>query len=216
MQRLSAAPIQPPPMLPGFEHINRFWDRGRQLYLAKILPGEFYVTVEQELIGTVLGSCISACIRDPVFGIGGMNHFMLPTGGDEHRSDRWQGTHLSAATRYGTHAMEQLINTLIKHGARRDNLEVKIFGGGRVLKQMTDVGRRNIEFAREYIATEGLRLVSEDVGDIHPRKIMYWPLTGRVLMKKLRSLHNDTILLREENYQHSIEERPTEGAVELF
>lgn len=215
MQRISAAPFQPPPMLPGFDHVNRFWDRSRQQFMAKILPGEFYVTVEQELIGTVLGSCVSACIRDPVFGVGGMNHFMLPSGG-EAPDDRWRGTHLTAATRYGSHAMEQLINTLLKHGARRDHLEVKIFGGGRVLRQMTDVGRRNIEFVREYITTEGLRLVSEDVGGNYPRKLLYWPQTGRVLMKKLRSLHNDTILQREESYQHSIEERPAEGAVELF
>lgn len=216
MSRASLAQMLPPAMLPGFEHVNRFWDRTRHQFMAKILPGEFYVTTEQEIIGTVLGSCVSACIRDPIFGVGGMNHFMLPTGGDEHRDDRWRGTHLSAATRYGTHAMEQLINTILKHGGRRDKLEIKIFGGGRILKQMTDIGRRNIAFVHEYIATECLHLVAEDVGDIYPRKLLYWPMTGRVLVKRLRSIHNDTLQAREESYLHSIEERPAEGGVELF
>lgn len=210
-----AQPVKPPKMLRGFEHVSRFWDRSRKEYMAKILPGEFYVSVEREIIGTVLGSCVSACIRDPVFGIGGMNHFMLPTGGVVV-NDQWRGTHLNAATRYGTHAMEQLINIILKHGGRRENLEVKVFGGGRILRHMTDIGFRNIEFVREFIKTEGLNLVSEDLGDVHPRKVLYWPLTGRVLVKRLRSLHNDTIVQREESYLHTLEEKPSEGDVELF
>lgn len=198
----------PPPCLPGFEHINRYWDKAHQMFAAKILPGEFYVTTHAEVITTVLGSCVSACIRDKVFGIGGMNHFMLPM---DNRADA-----LSASTRYGNHAMEQLINEILKHGGERRNLEVKIVGGGRILASMTDIGQRNIRFVHQYLAAEGLAVAGEDVGDIYPRKVQYLPVSGKVRVKKLRSLHNNTIVEREEQYMHQIEARPVAGEVELF
>ncbi|MCF6234813.1 MAG: chemoreceptor glutamine deamidase CheD [Gammaproteobacteria bacterium] len=201
----------PPEPLPEFEHINQYWDKGHSTFAAKILPGEYYVTVENEVIVTVLGSCISACIRDPVFGVGGMNHFMLPEGDQEMIA---QGA--TAATRYGNHAMEQLINDILKHGGSRKNLEVKIFGGGKVLAQMTDVGDKNIRFITEYIATEGLKLVASDVGNIYPRKVYYFPLSGKVRMKKLRSIHNNTVIEREVSYQKNITCQPVAGEVELF
>lgn len=203
----------PPRCLLGFERINRYWDRSHQGFAAKILPGEFYVTTQNELITTVLGSCVSACIRDKVLGIGGMNHFMLPidSGGG------WQGNGaLSASTRYGNHAMEQLINEILKNGGDRRNLEIKIVGGGRILASMTDIGRRNIEFVHEYLQAEGLRILGEDVGDIYPRKVQYLPMSGKVRVKKLRSLHNNTIVEREEQYLHQIEAAPVAGEVELF
>ena len=109
-----------PPALPGFNAINRYWDKVNNCFTAKILPGEFYVTTHHELITTVLGSCVSACIRDPIFGIGGMNHFMLPLEGD-HSSTAWKNAGNSASTRYGNVAMELLINNILKHGAERDN-----------------------------------------------------------------------------------------------
>lgn len=206
---------RPERTLRGFSEIKRYWDKTRDCYAAKILPGEYYVTVSAEVITTVLGSCVSACIRDPVFGIGGMNHFMLPAA-SQHEQDKWRTRYLSAETRYGTYAMEQLINDILKNGGNRENLEIKLVGGGRVLKQMTDIGRRNIEFVREFVETEGLRLVGEDLGDIYPRKVVYYPVSGRVQVKKLRSLHNETIIERESHYLDDITQQPTSGDAELF
>ena len=194
--------------LKGFEKINRFWDKTRGIYTAKILPGEFYVTITDEGISTVLGSCISACVRDKKLGVGGMNHFMLPaTGGDGA---------LGSANRYGNFAMENLINEILKNGGARENLEVKIFGGGKILQNMTDVGERNIKFVREYIELEGLKLVSEDVGDNCPRKVVYFPATGKALMKRLRSLHNETVVSREQSYMKDLDVKPDQGDIELF
>lgn len=204
-----------PHALPGFKSINRYWDKVNNCFAAKILPGEFYVTIHQELITTVLGSCVSACIRDPIFGIGGMNHFMLPLEG-ENSSKAWRNAGNSASTRYGNVAMELLINNILKQGGDRRNLEVKVFGGGRILAQMTDIGNRNIEFVREYLQTEGLMLSAEDLGDTHPRKVIYDPMTGKVRVKKLRSLHNNTIIHREQAYIRDLEQQPKEGEIDLF
>src|SRR3954470_4591854 len=110
---------------------NVYYDRTFDCDAAKILPGEYYYTGKDMLIVTVLGSCVSACIRDRVSGIGGMNHFMLPDGGDA------SNPLISASARYGTYAMEVLINELLKSGARRENLEAKVFGGGNVLRGLT-------------------------------------------------------------------------------
>lgn len=204
----------PAPPLRGFDHVNRYWDKEHEVVAAKILPGEYYVTNGNELVTTVLGSCISACIRDRVFGIGGMNHFMLPTSdtGSWHGSDNA----LSTATRYGNYAMEHMINDILANGGHRSHLEVKIIGGGRIIGAMTDVGGRNIEFVREYIRTEGLRLLGEDVGDIYPRKVVFFPATGRVRVKKLKHLHNDTVVKRERSYMTELAHAPIEGEVELF
>ncbi|MGE0385476.1 MAG: chemoreceptor glutamine deamidase CheD [Gammaproteobacteria bacterium] len=207
------APCPKPPALPGFEAINRYWDPTREIFCAKILPGEYYVTTTGEGIVTVLGSCVSACIRDRLSGIGGMNHFMLPEGA---RDDNWASTGVSAATRYGTYAMEHMINDILKAGGRRDRFEIKIVGGGRILANVTDIGRRNIEFVRQYLAAEGLVLAGEDVGDICPRKVVFLPATGKVQVKKLNSLHNDTILTRETQYQRNLTKAPVAGDVELF
>lgn len=201
---------RPPPALAGHEAINRYWDKVHGCYAAKILPGEYYVSLHGEMITTVLGSCVSACVRDRKMGIGGMNHFMLP------HSDRTDGWVASAATRYGSFAMESLINDILKNGGRRENLDVKIFGGGKILAQMTDVGRKNIFFVHEYIRVEGLKLLSEDLGGAHPRKVVYFPDTGRALVKRLKSLHNDTLIQRETDYCERLVEKPIEGEVELF
>lgn len=207
-------PDKPPRLLPGFEHITRYWDEAYRIHAAKILPGDYYVTVYNEMVSTVLGSCVSACIRDPIGGIGGMNHFMLPeSSSDSH--DTWRVGDVSAATRYGNHAMEQLINDIVQHGGRREYLEVKLFGGGRILSQMTDIGRRNIAFVREYVRLEGLHLVAEDLGDQYPRKVLYFPASGRVLMKKLRVLHNDTVVKRERRYLRQLQQ-PVHGETEPF
>lgn len=194
--------------LPGFEKINRFWDKTRGMYGAKILPGEFYVTIHDELISTVLGSCISACIRDRKLGVGGMNHFMLPAS----ESDSSWGV----ANRFGNFAMENLINEILKNGGKRENLEAKLFGGGKILQNMTDVGARNIQFAREYIKTENITLVSEDLGDMYPRKVIYFPATGKALMKRLKSLHNETVVSRERDYMKDLDQKPPQDDIELF
>lgn len=197
--------------LRGFEHVNRYWDRQFDMAAAKIIPGEFYVTNKDEVIVTVLGSCISACVRDPLFGIGGMNHFMLPIQGDEDATQRFGN-----AERYGNVAMEHLINAILVNGGRRENLEVKLFGGGRILSQMTDVGQRNIDFVHEYLRTEGLRIAAEDLGDVFPRKVYYFPQSGAVKLRKLRSLQNATIAERENEYLKGIIRKPVAGEVDLF
>ena len=205
----------PPPPLEGFAHIKRYWDKTSQMYAAKLLPGEFYVTTHDELIVTVLGSCVSACVRDRVFGIGGMNHFMLPGGGAGAAPDP-QSKWASEATRYGNFAMEALINEILKNGGRKENLEIKIFGGGKIMENMTNIGDMNIRFVREFIHAEGLKLLAEDVGDIYPRKVHYFPISGKVKMKKLRSLHNNTIVERERRYSESLRAKPIEGDIDLF
>lgn len=194
--------------LRGFDKINRYWDKTRGVWGAKILPGEFYVTMHDELISTVLGSCISACIRDKKLGLGGMNHFMLPASSDD---SSW-----GAANRFGNFAMENLINEILKNGGKRENLEVKLFGGGKILQNMTDVGSRNIQFAQEYIKTEGISVVTEDVGDVFPRKVIYFPATGKALVKRLKSLHNDTVVIRERDYMNDIDQKPSQDDIELF
>jgi chemotaxis protein CheD len=205
----------PPPVLPGFEHVKRAWNNSLESYAARILPGEYYVTRNDEGISTTLGSCISACIRDRNLGIGGMNHFMLPAILSAE-PDEWKATGLSSATRYGNYAMEHLINGIMRNGGRRENLEVKIFGGGRIMEKMTDIGLRNISFVRSYLKDEGLQVTSEDVGDVFPRMIVYFPLSGRVKVKRLRSLHNNTIADQEKRYLDSVGEKPVSGEVELF
>ncbi len=199
-----------PPQFSGFEHVKRYWDKGRHQPVAKVLPGEFYVSQETELISTVLGSCIAACIYDPLRRIGGLNHFMLPVGSEHSVSFD------SESARYGNWAMEYLINEILKHGGRREALKVKLFGGGRIIRSMTDVGEGNILFAREYVKREGFELVSEDVGGPWPRKILFHPTTGRVQVKRLRSMHNDTIEKREEKYLHQVAASNKQSDIELF
>ena len=204
-----------PPCLSGLEHISRFWDKRHNIFAAKILPGEYYVSMHGELISTVLGSCISACIRDVKLGIGGMNHFMLPMGDEDEHAGK---IHLTSATRYGNFAMEMLINEILKAGGRRKSLEVKLFGGGRVLASMStiDIGNKNINFVHEYLHEEGLRVAAEDTGDIYPRKVLFFADSGKVRVKKLQNIHNDTIKKREEKYRNSIDKKPVQGDIELF
>jgi chemotaxis protein CheD len=203
-----------PPALPQFGHIRRYWDPHHESFAAKLLPGEYYVTLRGEMICTVLGSCVSACVRDRTTGIGGMNHFMLPL--DRSRGESAWADARSAATRYGNVAMEWLINDLLKVGAKRSNLEFKLVGGGKVLAAMTDVGAGNIEFVRNYMRTEGFDVAGEDLGDVYPRKVHFYPETGLVRVKKLLSTRNDTIFARERNYLQQVSAAPQTGDVELF
>jgi len=202
-----------PLSLAGFSHIKRYWDKLHDTYTAKILPGQYYVTRNEEAIVTVLGSCISACIRDKSAGIGGMNHFMLPMTNVEFSG---KNVRLSEAARYGNYAMEMLINDILKNGGDKRNLEIKLFGGGKIIANMTDVGERNIEFALSYLKSEGLTSVASDIGNSFPRKVYYFPLTGKVKIKRLRSLHNNTIIEREKVYMDDINKAPVSGEIDLF
>jgi len=144
-----------------------------------------------------------------------MNHFMLPTSFSD-TDNSWQNRKDNLANRYGNYAMENLINDILKNGGSRENLEIKIFGGGRILAKMTDVGARNINFIEEYISTEKLNLVARDVGSEYPRRVVYDPVTGKAKVKKLRSLKNDTIIERESRYLQNIQEGNIAGDIELF
>ena len=189
---------------------NIYYDRTHDIDAAKILPGEYYVTDKDMLIVTVLGSCVSACIRDPRLGIGGMNHFMLPEGDGSGP--------LSTSARYGTYAMELLINHLLKMGSRREQLEAKVFGGGNVLPGFTqmNVGQRNADFVITFLLAERIRVVARDLIDIYPRKVYFFPTSGKVLVKRLKNVHNDTILKRETDYRVQLDKSKGGGAVELF
>jgi chemotaxis protein CheD len=191
---------------------NIYYDRNFDCDAAKILPGEYYFTQKDMMIVTVLGSCVSACIRDRITGVGGMNHFMLPdTGGEDDNP-------ISASMRYGTYAMEILINDVLKAGAKRENLEAKVFGGGNVLRGFVaiNVGERNAQFVKKYLAAEKIPIVAEDLVDIYPRKVYFFPRTGKVLVKKLKQLNNNTVVNREQDYAHRIVEKPVGGDVDLF
>lgn len=152
------------------EPLRRFFNPQDRNWHIQIMQGDSYVTKNpDEVLTTILGSCIAACIRDPVAGVGGMNHFLLPEGSGDDKDAR----------RFGVNCMELLINGLIGRGGKRDRLEAKLFGGANVLAQLSDVGSRNAAFAKKFLADEGIRVVGGDVGGTSPRRIQFWPLTGR-------------------------------------
>jgi chemotaxis protein CheD len=205
---------EPTAMLPEFAHMQRFWDSQLGHWTVKILPGEYYVTRGVEAISTVLGSCISVCVRDPSRNVGGMNHFMLPEDASSGPNS-WLDPAIGLATRYGSYAMESLVNDLLKQGATRERLEMKIFGGGRVLSGMTDVGARNIDFIRSYMRLEGHRIAAEDLGGTQPRKLIFFPASGLVRMRRLRPVENRVISHHEQLYLASLGNQAG-GDVELF
>ena len=199
----------------GFAEVpapNLYFDREHNAEAVKILPGEYYATMRDMLMVTALGSCVCACIRDKVSGIGGMNHFMLPDSGQDKNNP------LGQSARYGTYAMEILINQLLKMGAKRSNFEAKVFGGGAVLRGFTvnNVGSSNAEFVLKYLATEKIHVAAQDLLDIYPRKVYFFPHTGLVRVKKLKLAHNDTIIKRETEYTKRLHDSKLEGDVELF
>ncbi len=162
---------------------RHYFDSAFQCQAVKVLPNEYYVTNEDLMISTVLGSCVAACIHDPLIGVGGMNHFMLPEGDMHHPA--------SATMRYGAFAMEVLINELLKAGAVRERLEAKVFGGGAVLSamQQMNIGERNAQFVLQYLKAEGIPVRGQDLGDIHARRINYFPRDGRVMVRKMAPHH---------------------------
>lgn len=179
--------------------------------MLRVLPGDFYVTGDPGVtIATVLGSCVSACIRDPRSGFGGLNHFMLP----ESESDQWNGA--SRALRYGNFAMEALINSVLKSGCLRRDLEVKLFGGSNLHGSMTGVGAKNAAFARHYLQTEGLLLTSSDLGGQFGRRIQFHPATGKVQRLLLKDRDEKAVLRQESRYGSEINAVDVGGDIDLF
>ena len=196
----------------GENYPTRYFDRHFGIEAAKILPGEYFATDKNMVLVTVLGSCVTACLRDARAGVGGMNHFMLP------RSEQDPANPISMSARYGTFAMEILINQLLKMGARRENMEAKVFGGGNVLRGFTanSIGEANASFVTEYLSNERIKIVAEDLLGVHPRKLYFFPATGKVLVKKIKELHNHTIVERESEYNLRLRNVVVGGDVEIF
>ncbi len=191
-----------------------YYDNRFKSQALKVLPGEFLVTDRDVMLVTVLGSCVSACMRDPLAGVGGMNHFMLPDAEPESRSSTWA----NESARYGSYAMEMLINELLKRGASRARLETKVFGGGAVLAGFTTnpVGQRNGEFVLRYLRDEGLPVSGQDLFEVFPRRVHYFPRSGRVMVRRLPSANDVEVLASEKLYRSRLAESPTTGSVELF
>ena len=183
-------------------------DRLFQYEAVKVLPGEYFVTVEDIMIMTVLGSCIAACIWDAKVRAGGMNHFMLP-----------EGDGMEQGGRYGSYAMELLINKLLKVGARRESMQAKVFGGAQVMAGFTsmNVGEKNTHFVLDYLSTERIPIVSQDVLDIHPRKVCFFPASGKALVKRLAHVHPENLVIEERKGNVlSVVKATSGGSVDLF
>lgn len=183
-------------------------DHHFQYDAVKVLPGEYFVSGDDVMIMTVLGSCIAACIWDGKIRAGGMNHFMLPDG------DSTDG-----GGRYGSYAMELLINQLIKSGARRESMQAKVFGGAQVMAGFTsmNVGERNTKFVLDYLATERIPIVSQDVLDIHPRKVCFFPTSGKALVKRLAHAHPENLAVEERRGNAaSVVTTTSGGSIDLF
>ncbi|OOE36286.1 chemotaxis protein CheD [Salinivibrio kushneri] len=200
--------------------LTRFFSPEHDKHMVKLQPGDVYVSANDELIATGLGSCIAACIWDPESQVGGMNHFMLPLKCEEAESAWTAEPYLSHAARYGNYAMEILINSLLQQGAVKSRLRVKLFGGGNIMRQNIAIGRKNIDFVRQYVTNEQLLLVSEDLGQVFPRQVLFDPRTGKAWVKKIQSLSQQ--LVAEENQynqrllRESYEDGTDEQDVELF
>jgi len=194
------------PQLPEFKHINQFWMPTRKKLAVKVVAGDYYVSRQDEMICTVLGSCVSTCIRDPIVGVGGINHFLLPDADCDL---------LSESNRYGVFAMEQLINSIIKYGGCRENFEIKIVGGGNMMSGTNDIGQRNIAFIKKFMKTEGLKISAEDLGGDQARRIQYIVKTGQLMVHKLKKHINLETVATEIKNQRCIQQQ-TNDDVELF
>ena len=195
----------------GFETGKRVYMPGENAYAVRVLPGAFYASgAPDEVIVTILGSCVSACVRNPATGFGGMNHFMLP----ESDHGDWSG--VSASMRYGNHAMETLINEVLKSGCHRDDLEIKLFGGADLNDGPSMVGTKNVAFARRYLEIEGLHATATDLGGHLARRIHFAPATGKVRRLFLKPVTVRGALAEERRYGTDIAHKPQEGSIELF
>ena len=185
-----------------------YFDPHFQYNAVKVLPGEYFVSNENLVIMTVLGSCIAACLWDSRMHVGGMNHFMLP-----------DGDSLDVSGRYGSYAMELLINEMFKLGARRETMQAKIFGGAQVMHNFTtmNVGERNTNFVVNYLRAERIPVISEDVLDIYPRKVCYFPATGKAMVKRLAHSHPEKLVAQDRQGNAATVAKATHGgSVDLF
>lgn len=183
-----------------------FYDAHFKNDAVKILPGEYFVHDEDMLIMTTLGSCIAACLYDRNAKVGGMNHFMLPEGAGD-------------SGRYGSYAMELLINEMMKRGASRMTMEAKVFGGGQVVSGMTtmNVGERNTNFVMDYLKTERIPIVSKDVLDVYPRKVCFLPGSGKAMVKRLAPTNTEALLAQDRAAaQKAVPAATGGGSVDLF
>ncbi len=198
----------PPTALSGFEKVHSFWDPRWKRYAVKVKPGEYYIADQDMVITTVLGSCVSACIVDPKLKLGGLNHFMLPSGSADED--------ISRSSRYGLFAMEQLINEMMKHGCDRDRMEVKLTGGGNMMTGISNIGQQNIDFILKYIEDEDLNLIAKDLGGDQARRVVYFPTEGRMLVNKLDHREDQRLIAEERSYQADVETHLDDSDVELF
>lgn len=192
---------------------RRYFDSNINATVVQVYQGDFYATAApDEALNTVLGSCISACVRDPVTKFGGMNHFLLPAGQDQPVSS---GAALSL--RYGSFAMEQLINAVLSAGGKRERLEIKVFGGSNVMRGLTsEIGHRNADFVEEYLKQEGFALTAKHLRGNWPRKVQFFPHSGQVRMRELKESAAAAIIERETRASPRIVTKPTSGTIELF
>ena len=198
------------PIEPGYS-TRRYRDPAFDAVAVKVFPGEHYVTsASDEMLVTILGSCVAACIRDPLIGIGGMNHFMLP----ESQGNSWDNA--SASMRYGNVAMERLINDILARGGVRRRLEVKVFGGANVMSGTSNIGHRNADFVEEYLEAEGLPIAASHLRSNLPRRVHYFPKTGKVLLLELRRNDDQAVLRSEALYKSRLQSEPVAGDAELF
>lgn len=189
---------------------HRFFDANEGAWIVKVLPGGYYVSGNSdEVIATVLGSCVAACIRDPETGFGGLNHFMLP----EEAGSGWGE---NSSMRYGTFAMEQLLGEMIKAGCPRDRLEIKLFGGSTLIGSSSSVGARNAEFVLSFLQTEGFKAAVEDLGGALARRINFYPHDGRVRRKLIQDSNAAELGTIEQQYKSSLRDASQTGAIELF
>ena len=208
---MQAVAIPSPRM--GFEEIPRNWDRKHNKVIARVDPGAFYISSHDEYIFTRLGSCVAACIWDPLLGIGGLNHFLLPE--KELHEDWHQLT--SYSCRYGNLAMEQLINGILTSGGQRQRLKAKVFGGAQITKMsVLNVGQSNIEFVKEYLKLEGIAIESEDLGGPWPRKVLFHPNSGKVLLKRMSPARIGQMMTEEKVYLNNIVKKQEDNQIELF
>lgn len=197
------------PVAEYFHGNKRFHDDSENIDVVKIFSGDWYVSTKpNEMLATILGSCVSACIRDPIVRVGGMNHFLLP--GDDSVDSQ-----ASDSARYGVFAMESLINGILKAGGRKDRFEVKVFGGGNVINNSARIGSKNAVFIRDFLRREGYRIASEDLEGDHPRRLHYFPDTGKVLMRLLKRKEDMVVVEEEARYKKQIS-KPIESDIELF
>ncbi|MCG9596372.1 chemotaxis protein CheD [Vibrio sp. Isolate25] len=200
-------------------HFNRFYHPQKERHMIKVFPGGVYWTQEDELIATGLGSCIAACIWDDSAAVGGMNHFLLPFHNHSEINSWSPDEVVSTASRYGSHAMEMLINALIAYGATRSSLKVKLFGGAQMLGHHSMIGEKNIAFILNYVKQENLDVIAQDLGGLEPRKIIFNPLTGQAWLKRIPYTEVHHLQQEEDKYASQLDKeshRPHDDDVELF